>query len=112
MSEAQSTRGHALLRDWLRSKSPRGNRNDDRRPDFPTIRVFMDELNAASPIDEGRQIKSPYALYDWIEGSQNPTKPGRWWRDLIEQLSGGAVPAASWDEVEGGSDNNDVQAAG
>ena len=93
----QSTRGHALLRDWLRSRAQRGNRRDDTRPDFPTVRAFMDELNAEVAEDADR-LKSPFALLDWIEGSQNPRPPGRAWRAVIERLSRGAVPSAAWEQ--------------
>lgn len=93
----QSTRGHTLLRDWLRSRAQRGNRRDDSRPDFPTVRGFMEELNAQA--DAPDQLQSPFALLDWIEGSQNPRSPGRPWRAVIERLSGGAVPASSWEVV-------------
>lgn len=98
----QSTRGHALLRTWLRSRAARGNRRDDTRPDFPAIRAFMVEINAE--VEEDRRLNSPFAIYDWIEGSQNPQPPGRRWRDIIERLSGGTVPAGSWDDNGDGAE--------
>jgi hypothetical protein len=91
----QSTLGHSLLRDWLRSQGERGNRKDDSRPDFPTLRAFLEQLNGQA--DAPDQLRSAYAIYDWIEGSLNPRPPGRPWRSVIERLSGGAVPASAWE---------------
>jgi hypothetical protein len=90
------TRGHHLLAAWLIEHYRREGRRPG-RPHFESIRAFVVDLNAQTP--EGMPpIQSPIGVYDWLGGSGRPVLPGRHWRPVIERLSRGLVPAASWSE--------------
>lgn len=88
------TNGHRLLRAWLRAQGP-ASRKDPSRPNLATVTSFVEKLNSAASGE--REIRSPFTVLDWIEGSGHPTPPGRGWRPIVERITNGEVPASSWE---------------
>jgi hypothetical protein len=92
-----TTRGHHLLAAWMVEQYGERNRRRPALPSFPAMCRFMADLNERTTAEP---LSSAFAIYDWLAGSANPRAPGKARREVIADLTGGAVPASAWDVAD------------
>lgn len=60
---------------------------------IPLFRKFLTDAGLTQAEAAKRLGVSAPTMHDWLTGAKRPTAV---WRDAIERLSSGSVPASSW----------------
>lgn len=85
--------GHHLLRAWLLRVYGPSKRTG--RPVFAGLRAFVADVNRGRKVAD--RVSQAAIVYQWLPEAKRPRRPHPRHRPAIERVTGGEVPAWTWE---------------